>query len=128
MINIDNLTFGELKQIAAMFSASQSSAPEGLSSMIGKKCIVRTYSAGVWFGEIDQKSRNEVIVKNARRMWRWKAAQSISLSAVALHGINSTQSKIAEAVPQVWLEAIELIPCTDAAIISIEGAPNVQAE
>ena len=42
--------------------------------------------------------------------------------------ISHKDNHIAEAVPQVWLEAIELIPCTDAAIISIEGAPNVQAE
>lgn len=128
-MNIDNLTFGELKQIAAMFTAASASPqPESLLGMIGKKCIIRTYSAGVWFGEVEQKAGNEVIVKSARRMWRWYAAESISLSAVANHGIKEKQSKIAEAVNSVWLEAIELIPCTDKAIASIEGAPNVKAE
>jgi hypothetical protein len=129
-LNIDNMTYGELKQIAAMFSAVQvaASAEPTLSGMIGKKCIVRTYAAGVWFGEVEQKAGNEVIVKNARRMWRWHAAESVSLSAVANHGIKEKQSKIAEAVASVWLEAIELIPCTDKAIASIEGAPNVKAE
>jgi hypothetical protein len=131
-MNIDNLTYGELKQIAAMFSAVPAAntavqAPS-LGGMIGKKCIVRTYAAGVWFGEVEQKSGNEVIVKNARRMWRWHAAESVSLSAVANHGIKEKQSKIAESVASVWLEAIELIPCTDKAIASIEGAPNVKAE
>lgn len=130
MSNIDNLTFGELKQISAMFSASQVSQPakETLSGMVGKKCVVRTYAAGVWFGTVSEKSGGEVIVTNARRMWRWHAAESVSLSAVAIHGIKEKQSKIAEAVPSVWLEAIELIPCTDKAIQSIEGAPNVKAE
>lgn len=129
MINIDNLTYGELKQIAAMFGAAQSVAQQpSLSAMIGKKCIVRTYSAGVFFGEIAEKSGSEVIVKNARRMWRWHAAESVSLSAVANHGIKEKQSKIAESVDSVWLEAIELIPCTEKAIASIEGAPNVRAE
>lgn len=128
-MNIDNLTFGELKQIAAMFqTANAALQPESLLGMIGKKCIIRTYSAGVWFGEIEQKAGNEVIVKSARRMWRWHAAESISLSAVANHGIKEKQSKIAEAVNSVWLEAVELIPCTDKAIASIEGAPNVKAE
>ncbi len=127
-MNIDNLTFGELKQTAAMFGAAQSAQNGTLQSMIGKKCIVRTYISGVFFGEIEQKAGNEVIVKNARRMWRWHAAESISLSAVALHGIKEKQSKIAEAVPSVWLEAIELIPCSDKAIASIEGAPNVNAD
>lgn len=131
-MNIDNLTFGELKQIVALFQTGNvNNAPHksgGLSVMVGHKCIVRTYSAGVWFGEVEQKAGNEVIVKNARRMWRWHAAESVSLSAVANHGINEKQSKIAEAVESVWLEAIELIPCTHKAIASIEGAPNVEAE
>lgn len=130
MSNIDNLTYGELKQIASMFQASNAvpQAAITLIGMIGKKCIIRTYSAGVWFGEVEQKAGSEVIVKNARRMWRWHAAESVSLSAVANHGIKEKQSKIAEAVISVWLEAVELIPCTDKAIASIEGAPNVKAE
>ncbi len=105
-----------------------SNARVGLSAMVGKKCIVRTYSAGVWFGEVVEKSGNEVILKDARRMWKWWAAESISLSAVAIHGIKQDQSKIVELVPTVWLEAIELIPATDKSITSIEGAPHVQAE
>lgn len=130
-MNIDSLTYGELKKIAAMFQSVTQTQPADtgtLTGMVGKKCIIRTYSAGVWFGMIDQKAGNEVIVTNARRMWRWHAAESISLSAVSIHGIKEKQSKIAEAVGSVWLEAVELIPCTDKAIASIEGAPNVKAE
>ena len=126
MSNIDNLTFGEMKQIASMFSSGNSES-KGLSRMVGKKVIIRTYSAGVWVGEIAEKDRNEVIVKNARRMWRWFAAESISLSAVAVHGINESKSSIVEPVDAVWLEAIELIQCSDKAIKSLEGAENVKA-
>jgi hypothetical protein len=100
----------------------------GLSTMIGKKCIIRTYSAGCWFGEIAEKSGTEVIVKNARRMWRWQAAKGISLSAVALYGLDYDGCKIVEAVESVWLDAIEIIPCTDVAIAFLEGAPDVKAE
>jgi len=130
MINIEELTIGQAKELATLFSApQQSQQPQiGLNSMLGKKCIVRTYSAGVWFGEVAKKSGNEVILKNARRMWYWHAAESISLSAVALYGINQDKSKIVAAVPAVWLEAIELIPASNKAITSIEGAPNVKAE
>jgi len=127
-MNIDNLTIGEAKQLAAFFGSQSSQSAQGLNCMIGKKVIVRTYSAGVWFGELEQKSGNEVIIKNARRMWKWWAAESISLSAVAIYGVKHKNSKIVEAVPQVWLEAIELIPCADAAIKSLEGALNVKAE
>ena len=133
MIDINSLTIGQAKELASLFGASQPQPQpqpqqSSLNGMVGKKCVVRTYSAGVWFGEIAEKSNNEVIVKNARRMWRWWAAEGISLSAVALHGIKHDKSKIAEAVSAVWLEAIELIPASDKAIASIEGAPNVQAE
>lgn len=127
MINIEELTIGQAKELATLFNAPQQ-PQTGLNSMLGKKCVVRTYSAGVWFGEIAEKSGNEVILKNARRMWYWYAAESVSLSAVALHGINQTKSKIVAAVPEVWLEAIELIPASNKAATSIEGAPNVKTE
>jgi hypothetical protein len=129
-MSIDSLTIGEAKQLASLFGG-QSRASQGLNClncMIGKKVIVRTYSAGVWFGELEQKAGNEVIIKSARRMWKWWAAESISLSAVAIYGVKHKESKIVEAVPLVWLEAIELIPCSDAAIKSLESAPNVKAE
>jgi hypothetical protein len=128
-MNIDNLTIGQAKELAALFRSSQANPDQvGLNAMVGKKCIVRTYSAGVWFGEIAEKSGNEVIVKHARRMWQWWAAEGISLSAVSMHGIIHEKSKIAGGVDEVWLEAIELIPATRKAITSIEGAPNAKAE
>ena len=126
-IDINSLTIGQAKELATFFGGAHPQQPS-LNSMAGKKCVVRTYSAGVWFGEIAEKSGNEVIVKNARRMWRWWAAEGISLSAVALHGIKHDKSKIAEAVPAVWLEAVELIPASATSIASIEGAPNAHAE
>ena len=126
-MNINDLTIGQAKELAAVFGNKQSEST-GLNCMIGKKVIIRTYSAGVWFGELSQKDHNEVILLNARRMWSWWAKEGISLSAVAVHGIKKDQSRIAEAVDSVWLEAIEIIPCSDSAITNIESAPNAKAE
>ena len=123
-INIEDLTLKQIRQIKEISNNQESN---GLNLMLGKKCIIRTYSAGVWFGTVDKKNGNEVIITNARRMYRWWAAESISLSAVAIHGIKIDKSKICEAVSSIWLEAIELISCTDKAIKSIEGAENVKA-
>lgn len=125
-MNIDDLTIAQARELAALFS--QQKQEIGLNGMIGKKVIIRTYSAGNWFGTLAEKSGAEVILKDARRMWYWKAAQGISLSACALYGIDRGKSKIVEPVSSVWLEAIEIIPCTESAIASIEGAPNVSAE
>ncbi|ACG60406.1 hypothetical protein phiPLPE_84 [Iodobacter phage PhiPLPE] len=124
-MNIDDMKFGDLKKISAMFSGNTEKS-ESLNGMLGKKVIIRTYSAGVWFGELSEKSGNEVILINARRMYYWKAKESISLSACAIHGVTN-DSKIVAAVDSVWLEAIEIIPCTEDAIKSLEGAANVKA-
>ncbi|MBE9590027.1 hypothetical protein IM753_03380 [Moraxella sp. K127] len=127
-MNIDNLTLGQIKQIQALLGNHSTPSQDGLNAMLGKKVIIRTYSAGVWFGELEQKAGTEVIIKNARRMWKWWAKEGISLSACALYGIRHNDSKIVEAVDSVWLEAIEIIPCTDVAINSLESAPHVKAQ
>lgn len=95
---------------------------------LGQKVIIRTYSAGTWFGELKSKSKDEVILLQARRLWYWWAAESISLSAVAIHGIKREKSKIAEPVAWIWLQAIEILPCSEKAIKSIGGCPRVEAQ
>ena len=128
-MTIENITISQAREIAALFGCtSQAPAPQTLNTMLGQKVIVRTYSAGVWFGTLSEKSGAEVILASARRMWFWKAKESISLSACALYGIAQKESKIVAPVPSVWLEAIEIMPCSESAILSIEGAPLVKAE
>jgi len=126
-MNIDNLTLGQIKQLRELFGENQKSK-ETLNCQLGEKVIIRTYSAGVWFGTLDQKSGNEVILKDARRMWKWWARKSISLSGVAQYGIRHDESKIAPAVSKVWLEAIEIISLTNEAIESIESTDDAEAE
>ena len=92
---------------------------------IGKEVIIRTYSAGVWFGVLKQKAGNEVILTKARRMYKWWAKESISLSGVARHGIKQDDSKTCGEIDSVWLEAIEIIPVTGNAAESIRTAPEV---
>ena len=118
-MNIDDFTIGEAKKLAALFS-NNDAAPNSLNAMIGDKVIIRTYSAGVWFGEIRKKSADEVIAINARRINYFKTIDGISLSSVANRGLHA-DSRLAEPVDSVWLKAIELIPCTAVAIKSIEG-------
>lgn len=138
-MNIDDLTIGQAKELANMFpnmgasnedftTAQFEGINSTLNSMIGKKVIIRTYTAGVFFGVLEQKADEEVILKNARRMYYWKAKEGISLSACALYGVNDTYSKIIEPVESIWLKAIEIIPCTEVAIKSLEDAQNVQAK
>ena len=92
---------------------------------IGKEVIIRTYSAGVWFGVLKQKAGNEVILTKARRMYQWRAKESISISGVARYGIKQENSKICGEVDSVWLEAIEIIPVTGNSAESIRSASEV---
>ncbi len=124
-MNIDDLV-----KLASLLQDNNNKSKEEktLNTMIGQKVIVRCFSAGNWFGVLSEKSGNEVILKDARRMYKWWAKESISLSAVALYGVKQDKSKIAAPVKWVWLEAIEIIPCSDVAIKSLEEAPHVEAK
>lgn len=85
--------------------------------------IVRTYSAGVFAGNIKCRSGQEVVMKNARRLWRWEGAAS--LSQLATEGTSKpSECKFPCAVPEVLLiQAIEIIPVTPAAEKSIKDVP-----
>lgn len=129
MINLDDLTLGQLKEIRNLLgNASNCEKIENkiVHPMISKKVIIRTYSAGVWFGTLIEKSEDEVILKDARRMYQWWCKESISLSAAAVYGINQGKSKICVPVENIWLKAIEILPCTEASIKSIEESEIIQ--
>ncbi len=118
-----------LKEIVELICMKNTAAASGLNSFgIGQEVVIRTYSAGVWFGRLKEKSGNEVILTEARRMWRWWANESISLSGVALHGIKQEKSRIAGAVESVWLEAIEIIPISGKAAESIRTVQETEQD
>ena len=82
--------------------------------------MVRTYSAGVFAGTIVSRKGKEVLLKNARRIWYWTGAAS--LSQLAMSGTSQPEKcKFPEPVKEVLLtEVIEIIPITAMAKKSIE--------
>ena len=86
-----------------------------------EKVIVRADRAGVFFGEIKERNGSEVVMTNVRRLWYWEGAAS--LSQLAVNGtVNPGACKFTVVVPEMTiLGVIEIIPCTDKAIESIEG-------
>ena len=93
------------------------------TSLLGEYVIIRTYSAGVWAGFLKEKVKNEVYLTEARRLYRWSNIEGISLSGISLNGLKKETSKICAPVPMVWLEAIEIIPCSKLAQQSIISQP-----
>ncbi len=90
---------------------------------MSKYVIVRTYSAGVFAGYLESRAGREVVLTNARRLWYWAGAASLSQMAVS--GTSKpSECKFPVAVPRVeLLEAIEILDVTDVAKDLIESVP-----
>jgi len=88
-----------------------------------KYVIVRTYSAGVFAGTLVKRAGKEVTLKDARRIWYWEGAAS--LSQLAVDGTSAPlKCKFPVAVKNVVLtEAIEIIDTTQKAQKSIDSVP-----
>ena len=89
--------------------------------MKNKHVMVRTYSAGVFAGVLKSRKGQEVVLKNARRIYSWTGAAT--LSQLAIEGTSSPSTcKFPQEVPEILLlEAIEIIPMSPKAVKSIEG-------
>ena len=86
--------------------------------------MVRTYSAGVFAGTLESREGKEVVLLNARRIWYWAGAAS--LSELATRGTSKpNECKFPVEMPRVVLtEAIEIIDVTPAARRSIAAVPT----
>lgn len=86
--------------------------------------IIRTYSAGVHFGRLAERSGKEVRLTETRRIWYWKGAAS--LSELALRGVkHPTDCRFTVTLPEITLtEAIEIIPCSAEAVANIQAVPE----
>ena len=87
--------------------------------MLGRNCIVRTKNAGVFAGKVVKRDGQEVLLNDARRIWYWDGAAS--LSQLATTGTSKPKRcKFPAPVAEVLLfEVIEIIPITDVAAASI---------
>ena len=135
-MNINELTIGEIRTIIDTFGAiskayAPGSAPAAtaFSPHVGKKCIIRTYASGVFFGVAVAQDGRMIEVRDCRRLWSWKAAEGISLSAVAVNGVDPRKCRFPVATPEhTLLDALEIIPASDACIRSVEATPVASAE
>jgi len=129
-MDINKLTIGEAKEklqeyeeLAKIFGSNVETV-EDISYNQKKYYIVRTYSAGVFAGNIVRRVGKEVEMKNARRIWYWAGAAS--LSQLAMDGTSKPSNcKFPKAVDKVELtEAIEILECSEKAEKSIKGVPE----
>ena len=92
-----------------------------INNILNKKVIVRGDRSGVFFGTLVAKEGTEVKLENCRRLWYWDGAASIS--QIAMEGVKRPDScNFTVTVDEIIItDAIEVIPCTEAAIKNIES-------
>ena len=92
-----------------------------------KYVIVRTYSAGVFAGNLVSRKGKKVVMSDARRLWYWAGAAS--LSELAMRGTSTPNDcKFPVAVSRVELtEAIEILDVTADAEANIKAVPEWRA-
>ena len=86
--------------------------------------IVRTNRAGVFFGKVEKIEGNKATLTNARRLWYWEGAAS--LSELAQYGTaNVSGCKFPCSVDEVVLfDVLEIISVTEEAAKSIDKVPE----
>lgn len=110
-MTINDLTLGQFKEIVDMIGRAPA-VNSGKHPMIGRRCLIHTYSAGVHIGDVVSVDGMEVLLKNALRLWKWEDG-GLSLSAVAANGI--VKGRLNKTGEVYLTNAIEFIPTTEKA-------------
>ncbi len=88
------------------------------SAHVGKFVLIRTYSAGVHIGKLVKRENMEAMLDDARRIWSWDGA--FTLSKVASDGVGS--GKLSTRVDGfLATQVIEVLPLTEKAKDNLYG-------
>jgi hypothetical protein len=85
--------------------------------------IIRTYSAGVFAGYLTKRKGQEGTIKQARRLWYWDGAAT--LSQIAQEGVSKPENcKFPIEVEEITLtQIIEILKVTEKARKNIANVP-----
>ena len=92
-----------------------------MKNYIGKKVIVRTNRAGVFFGTLVEADKTSATLSDVRKLWYWDGACAVE--ELAKNGVASPENcKFTVIVPEMQVnEWIQIIPCSEKAVKSIDG-------
>lgn len=122
-MELHNVTLNDvIEAVSQQRDISGAHQSDTFTPHIGRRCIVRTYASGVFCGIVVAQSGRQVELRESRRMWRWQAAESISLSSVAVNGVDPSKCRFPETVEAMTvLDALEIIPATPTALATIDA-------
>lgn len=83
--------------------------------------IVRADRAGVFFGEIKERSATEVTMTNVRKLWYWDGA--FAVEELAVNGVaRPNNCKFTVTVSEMVIaHPIQIIPCSEKATTILSG-------
>lgn len=89
--------------------------------------IVRSRDAGVFAGYLKRRTKDEVELLQARRLWYWDGA--FTLSQLSQEGVTKPQNcKFPMEMPEhTVIGACEVIPCSEKARLSIKNVTEWKA-
>jgi hypothetical protein len=96
-----------------------------VKDLIETHVLIRASDSGVHLGILESVSGNTVRLRDSRRLWEWVVASKagISLSEVAIAGIDQKQSRITEVLPTlIVLGVCEIIPAHGLCVATVMGA------
>jgi hypothetical protein len=121
-MNINDLTIGQARELAAMFAnTTPAAAPAAAHWADERPVIVRSRDAGVLFGYLLGYEGSTVHLRDARQMWSWTAAEGGTLLDCATHGVEA--GKVSTPAKRVTvLGACAIIDVSAKALTSLESA------
>ena len=124
-MDINDMTIGEAKELAALFGNKESKQSSLRDRYIGKYVICRTRNEGINAGKVLALDETGVILEDARRLYYHKPLnKNMSwYEGVAKEGISS-DSRLGVAIEKIISEDYSLTVCTDVAEKSIRGAKD----
>ena len=89
--------------------------------IINKPAVIRSTNSGAWLGTVVAIAGDTVELANARRLWYWDGAAT--LSQLATDGVSRPATcKFPAALPEVQVfGGCEIIPATPVAVASVEA-------
>lgn len=89
------------------------------ADVIGKKCLIRSYDAGVYFGTVRKVNGDIVYVEDVRNIWYWEGAAC--LSQIVNDGVRDS-SKISQVVKSMTIGNVcQIMPLEEKAIENLYG-------
>ena len=121
-MNIDELTYGGLKKIAALFNSSPASTPTNIHEAI--PVVVCTDKRGVVFGYCADTTARPIKLSGARMCLYWSA----DVGGVFGLGENGPTSgcKVSATLPEITLEGVTAIFTVDPSAEKAWNAAKVQ--